>query len=403
MNKVNFILASLMAAGLISCASAKVTSSGGQDIASAQMESYNGPKARVAVADFEDKMSSSGQYKGEYGRGMSDMLTTALFQSNRYIVLEREKIEAILAEQNFGMSGRVKKETAAKIGEIEGADLMITAAITGFDPGAAGGGGGLGGLLGEGLGAIAGAFKKAHVAMDIRVIDTNTGRILAATSVAGSATAFGGGGIFLGGAMGGGLGGFSKTPMETAIRQMIGEAVKFIVAQTPQEFYRLSSAGERIGGKAKPQAAAVEEDEETPKPAKPKTRKAITKEADDEPGTPKARKTIQSIKSDVDPNLIAHLSEVKRRGAILTVVVTLTLSGNKKESEFFSIDKGLTKIMDYDTAETYDLVKIDGFTSSRLKPGDVKTFQATFKAPKDAETVGITFSGLGTFDDVELK
>jgi len=91
MNKVNFILAILMTAGLISCASAKGTSSGGPDIASAQMESYNGPKARVAVADFEDKMSSSGQYKGEYGRGMSDMLTTALFQSNRYIVLEREK------------------------------------------------------------------------------------------------------------------------------------------------------------------------------------------------------------------------------------------------------------------------------------------------------------------------
>ena len=30
----------------------------------------------------------------------------------------------------------------------------------------------------------------------------------------------------------------------------------------------------------------------------------------------------------------------------------------------------------------------------------VQTFQATFKAPKAAKKMGITFSGLGTFDDV---
>src|SRR5437899_11413425 len=54
---------------------------GGPDIQSAQTEAYNGPKARIAVADFEDKMSSRGQYRIEYGRGLSDMLTTALFQT----------------------------------------------------------------------------------------------------------------------------------------------------------------------------------------------------------------------------------------------------------------------------------------------------------------------------------
>jgi hypothetical protein len=257
------------------------------------------------------------------------------------------------------------------------------------------------------LGAITGSFQKAHVAMDLRVIDTRTARVLAATSVEGSATAFGGGGLALGGAMGGGLGGFSKTPMETAIRKMITEAVKFIAAQTPQEFYRFSATGASIGG-AKARVAAVEEDEEeAPKAAPPKTVKpkapAVAKAPSDALGTPKARKTIQSIKSEGDPDLVAHLNEVKRRGAVLTVVVTLTVTGNKKESEYFSISQGYSKVMDYETAETYDLIKMDGFTAGRLKPGEVKTFQTTFKAPKEAKKVGITFSGLGTFDDVVLE
>jgi len=249
MNYTKLAIAFLAMTGLTACASASITSSGGQDIASAQMEAYNGPKARIAVADFEDKMSSSGQYRAEYGRGMSDMLTNALFQSNRYIVLEREKLQAVMAEQNLGASGRVKKETAAPIGEIEGAELMVTAAVTGFDPGASGGGGSLGGYPGANLlGAVTGAFQKAHVAMDLRVIDTRTSRVLAATSVEGSATSFSGGGMALGGAMGGGLGGFAKTPMETAIRKMIGVAVKFIADQTPQSYYHYSPNGEPMGG-----------------------------------------------------------------------------------------------------------------------------------------------------------
>jgi hypothetical protein len=51
---------------------AEVRELGGPGIGQAQAEDYDGPKARIAVADFEDKMSSSGQYRGEYGRGMAD-------------------------------------------------------------------------------------------------------------------------------------------------------------------------------------------------------------------------------------------------------------------------------------------------------------------------------------------
>jgi curli biogenesis system outer membrane secretion channel CsgG len=99
---------------------AQVPPGQGPSLGQAQAERYDGPKARIAVADFEDKMSSSGQYRAEYGRGMADMLATALFNTNRYIVLERQKLTYVLAEQDLGASGRIKRETAAPIGELDG-------------------------------------------------------------------------------------------------------------------------------------------------------------------------------------------------------------------------------------------------------------------------------------------
>ena len=222
------VMAALAAAWLGGCTSAAITSGGGPDMGSARADAYNGPKARIVVADFENKMSGASQYRAEYGRGMTDMMKTALFQSNRYILLEREKLRAVEAE-------RARRKTAAKL---EDADIVITAAITGFDPGQSGGAGGVGGNLGGLIGGVAGSFKTARIAMDLRVIDVDTGRVIAATSVEGKSTGVGGNLGAVGGPLGGALGGFAKGPMETAIRDMIKASVDYIVARTPQTYYR---------------------------------------------------------------------------------------------------------------------------------------------------------------------
>jgi len=220
---------------LVSCATgptAKVTSAGGPTIAGAQLEPYSGPKARIAVARFVDKTAKG---LSEIGQGMADMLSTALFNTNRFIVLEREILQDVLAEQDLAAAGRVRKETAAPTGLMEGAELLITGAVTEFEPGAAGVGGGGGGTGA----ALLGLLKKSHIAIDIRVIDTKTSRILAAASVEGSAKDFSLGGLLLSTVSVGGvaLGGYSKTPVEKAIRIALGEAVKFIVSQTPAQYF----------------------------------------------------------------------------------------------------------------------------------------------------------------------
>lgn len=222
----------------------KTTVTQGQNsptIDQAQAEAYNGPKARVAVAQFKDK-TGGGWWTGKIGDGMADQMVTALFNSNRFIVLDRQILDDVLTEQDLGASGRIRQDTAAPIGEIEGAELLIVGAVTEFEGGASGMQGGGGGFGGGVLGALAGGYRRAHMAIDVRIVDARTSRVLAATSVEGEATDvnMGGmlGGYAGGGALAAGLGGWKNTPTEKALRMCINDAVNFIVSKTPPTYYR---------------------------------------------------------------------------------------------------------------------------------------------------------------------
>jgi curli biogenesis system outer membrane secretion channel CsgG len=375
----------------------------GKSIDEAQREAYDGPKARIAVSQFKDK-TGKGWWTGAIGDGMADMLTTALFHTNRYIVLERQTVSDVLREQDLGAAGRIKKGTEAPIGEIEGAELLITGAVTEFEGAASGGGGGIGGIGGTAgriLGGIAGGMKKAHMAIDMRVIDTKTSRVVAATSVEGEATDFALGGALAGagggGALGGALGGWSKTPTEKALRVCIQEAVKFIVSKTPQTYYRYNPAG----GVVAAAAPAVPKTVAAGAGAGAGTQMAAAPPAD-ATGTPSALKVLQTIKADQDKTLLVDLNEAKVRGATLSVVVTLRHTGSKP-SAWVLLNENKSGVMSYDTGETAGTIKMDDIINGALKPGEVRTVRAVFKVPKGAKKVAITMGGVGTFDDVELQ
>jgi len=180
-----------------------------------------------------------------YMTGLRDMLTTAMVQSKRYRVLERQNLNSIKQEMALGSSGYTDSSGKQK-GRVKGADLLIMGAITGWEPGTSGGGGGIGGgTLRKAtalFSSIKGAYNKSSMAMDIRIVDTETSEVLAATRVEGVAKdvnlggalgAFGGSG-----GMAGGLGTYAKTPMEKAIRTCMYNAVKYIVENTPQSYMK---------------------------------------------------------------------------------------------------------------------------------------------------------------------
>jgi curli biogenesis system outer membrane secretion channel CsgG len=227
----------------LGCAGLQPTAQVDNNAGTQAMPPYNGPRARIAVANFDVKAAKA---YGEIGSGLREMLVTALVNSSRFRVVERQVLDAVMQEQQLGASGAAAPgQTSAQRGQIKTADIIITAAVTEFEPQASGGGGGfgIGGSAGGALvGALlGGAMNKAHMALDIRIIDTSTSEVLSATRVQGQATDIMGG-IFAG-ALGGvplgiGLGGYANTPMEKAIRVCIIEAVKYIAQTTPANYFK---------------------------------------------------------------------------------------------------------------------------------------------------------------------
>ncbi|MBC2695323.1 MAG: penicillin-binding protein activator LpoB [Desulfobacteraceae bacterium] len=126
-------------------------------------------KERVAIMDFDNKSQHGGW---QLGQGTSDMLTTELVKTGKFNVMERDRLAAIIKEQNLGASGRIDPSTAARIGKIIGVEYIITGAITEYGQSRAGGGGG-----GVNIGK-----KGYHATVDIRMINAATGEIVFADS-----------------------------------------------------------------------------------------------------------------------------------------------------------------------------------------------------------------------------
>lgn len=82
---------------------------------------------RIAVLDFVP--SGNGSDPGA-GKLAADVLEQRLVQDGRYSMIERNGIDRVLAEQNFGASGRVDAATAARIGKILGVDAVIFGSIS---------------------------------------------------------------------------------------------------------------------------------------------------------------------------------------------------------------------------------------------------------------------------------
>lgn len=216
LKKILVLSLGVMAAGCVGSSATVInSSSAAPTITQAQMEPYNGPKQRIAVTGFDFR---GGQGGGGISQGMIDMLTDALFNTGRFIVVEREHLNDVTAEQDLSNSGRFKKDTAAPIGQLEGAQLLVRGSITEFEPNCSGGS------------VIIASTKQACVAINIRILDAATGRVVNATTVQGTSSKGSVGLIFTGGSMPVGLGAYKNTPMETAIRQSIEAAVQFIAS-----------------------------------------------------------------------------------------------------------------------------------------------------------------------------
>lgn len=205
----------IAALGLSACAAstATVISSSGPSIAEAQAEPANGRKPRIAVQPFDAGAQGSG-----VGAGMGEMLTDALFNTNKFIVVERDRLKDVMGEQDLGDSGRFKKDTVAPKGQLEGAELIVRATVTTFEKNCSGGS------------ILIASAKEACIAINLRILDTATGRVVNATTVEATSANRGVGLVYTRSDLPIGLGAYSNTPVEKAIRNAIEAAVNHIAA-----------------------------------------------------------------------------------------------------------------------------------------------------------------------------
>jgi curli biogenesis system outer membrane secretion channel CsgG len=158
---------------------------------------------------------------------MADQLTDALIQSGQFVVLERETLADVIAEQDMAATGRFQRSRSARTGKLTSAQVLVKGTVTEFELTEAGSGAGID-FKGFKIGA---KREEAHVGLIIRLIDTTTGEVLASRRVEGKAKS---GGFKFGmediEGVDFGTESFHKTPLGKATQITIDNAVEFIAS-----------------------------------------------------------------------------------------------------------------------------------------------------------------------------
>ena len=135
----------------------------------------------IGVLKFQDETGAMFM-QGGAGRAMTTMLTNELSARPVFTIVERQKLKAVIEEQNLSASGRVSAETSIAIGKLTGAQYLVTGTVTAFEEKVQTEY--KRGFLGVGAG-VKTTSEGGYLAVDLRVIDTTTGEIRFARTIEG--------------------------------------------------------------------------------------------------------------------------------------------------------------------------------------------------------------------------
>jgi curli biogenesis system outer membrane secretion channel CsgG len=190
------------------------------------------PKKRIAVLKF-DAGGAAAQAGGvDLGSGLAAQLTTALVNSGRFIVVERPELAAVLREQELVVQKLVGGEATVQPGQMIGAQLLVRATVTTFEQKQSGSGVRLGAGVGVGVGSLGVVNNTGVIGIDMRVIDAMSGQVVQSHHLESKIESRGFSGDI--GVKNASFGGdaFERTPLGLATRQVIEDAVAFVVASS---------------------------------------------------------------------------------------------------------------------------------------------------------------------------
>ncbi len=188
-----------------------------------ELPEYKGVKHAIGVMQFTNESGWRGEWK--LGGNLTMMLESALYDSGRFVVVERENLGNVIVEQDLAASGRTAPaKKVAQTGKIRSARYLAKGAVMELEDGTSGGdaGVGIGGVR------VGGGKKSAHISLIVTLVDTTTGAVIAKERIVGKASSTA---LKLGVSLGGvdtDLGGFKKTPLGQAAQECVDQAVVFI-------------------------------------------------------------------------------------------------------------------------------------------------------------------------------
>jgi len=174
--KICQIMVSLAAMGLIGCATggSDPVVDGGSNVSKKlrALSPATGPRPTVTIYEFTSSVS-------EVDAGAAtDMFTTALVKTRRFLVLERQRLqETVMREKQMNASGMTTGNVAQN--KLAGASYVFTGTIS--EANADQSSSGLAGSY-RGVG-VEKSGGTSEIAIDVRIMDANTGAVVDAVNV----------------------------------------------------------------------------------------------------------------------------------------------------------------------------------------------------------------------------
>lgn len=191
---------------------------------------YKGVKHAIGCKNFANQAGWSGSW--DIGNNLSIMLESALYDTGRFVMVEREQLSDVLVEQDLNAGGRTAgAKNVAKTGLLRPAKYLATGALIEASEDTSGG---RGGVSFKGI-SLGGGKSKARVKIVAKLVDTTTGQVMKKKEFVGVA---GKANMSVGlryKGLGTEVGGFKKTPLGEAAQDCIIQYAKWLALEIEKE------------------------------------------------------------------------------------------------------------------------------------------------------------------------
>lgn len=187
-------------------------------------------RPRIGVLRFTNNTHAS-WWHGGTGSELQDMMIAELAATESFSILERKELDSVISELKLGESGLVDQRTRSELGKLKGAKYLIAGTVSSFEENTSGSDAGIS-FMGVSVG---GKKVTAYLAVDVKLIDVETGEIVEARTIEANST---GGGLRVSGSlhgMSGGLGKQEKTPTGKAIRACVVHISDYLECRLTKE------------------------------------------------------------------------------------------------------------------------------------------------------------------------